>query len=88
KNKPTKQHYVPQCYLRERADPTVPSNQEPFVWIFYKDGKNKSKDKVKNVLASNDLYAMKIKGEKNYSIEEALANLEGMTSIIGKFNHA
>lgn len=77
KNKPTKQHYVPQCYLREWADPTVPSNQEPFVWIFDKDGRNKRKDKVKNVLASNDLYTIKIKGEKNYSIEETLANLEG-----------
>ena len=77
RNKPTKQHYVPQCYLREWADPTVSSNQEPFVWIFDKDGRNKRKDKVKNVLASNDLYTIKIKGVKNYSIEETLANLEG-----------
>lgn len=77
KNKPTKQHYVPQCYLREWADPTVPADQEPFVWIFDKDGKRVRKDKVKNVLASNDLYTIKIKGQKNYSIEETLANLEG-----------
>ncbi len=77
KNKPTRQHYVPQCYLREWADPTIPSNQEPFVWIFDKDGKNKRKDKVKNVLLSNDLYTIKIRGQKNYAIEETLANLEG-----------
>lgn len=77
KNKPTKQHYVPQCYLREFADPTTPSNKEPFVWIFDKDGKNERRDKVKNVLASNDLYTIKIKGQKDYSIEETLANLEG-----------
>lgn len=77
KNKPTKQHYVPQCYLREFADPKSLLNKEPFIWIFDKNGKNKRKDKVKNVLASNDLYTIKIKGQKNYSIEETLANLEG-----------
>jgi len=74
---PTKQHYVPQCYLREFADPNMLSGGEPFIWIFDRDGKNRRKDKIKNVLASNDLYTLKIKGQKNYSIEETLANLEG-----------
>ena len=74
---PTKQHYVPQCYLREFADPNTPTGKEPFIWIFDKNGKNRRKDKIKNVLASNDLYTLKIKGQKNYSIEETLANLEG-----------
>jgi hypothetical protein len=74
--KPTKQHYVPQCYLREFADPTTLPNKEPFIWIFNKDGKNKRKDKIRNVLASNDLYTLKINGQKNYVIEETLANLE------------
>jgi hypothetical protein len=77
KNKPTKQHYVPQCYLREWAVPTAKPEDEPFVWIFDKDGKNRRRDKVKNVLASNDLYTLKIKGQKDYRIEETLANLEG-----------
>jgi len=74
---PTKQHYVPQCYLREFADPNTPKDKEPFIWIFDRNGKNRRKDKIKNVLASNDLYTLKIKGQKNYSIEETLANLEG-----------
>ena len=69
KNQPTKQHYVPQCYLREFADPTVPPSDEPRIWIFDRDGKNKRWDKIKNVLASNDLYTLKTKGQKNYSIE-------------------
>src|SRR5262249_24247660 len=76
KNKPTKQHYVPQCYLREFADPTAPANKEPGVWIFDRNGKNRRRDKVKNVLASNDLYTIKIQGKKNYAIEETLAELE------------
>ncbi len=78
KNKPTKQHYVPQCYLREFADPRATHRGgEPFVWIFDKNGKNKRHDKIKNVLASNDLYTLKIEGKKNYSIEKTLASLEG-----------
>ena len=77
RNKPTKQHYVPQCYLREWADPTISTSQEPFGWIFDKDGKRKRKDNVKNVLASNDLYTLKTAGRKAYIIEETLADLEG-----------
>jgi hypothetical protein len=77
KNKPTRQHYVPQCYLREWADPTSLVSAEPFVWIFDKDGQKKRRDKVKNVLVSNDLYTLTIKGQKNYSIEETFASLEG-----------
>lgn len=63
--------------MREFADPNTPSNKEPFIWIFDKSGKNRRKDKVKNVLVSNDLYTLKIKGQKDYSIEETLSNLEG-----------
>jgi hypothetical protein len=77
KDKPTKQHYVPQCYLREFADSTTPAGKEPFVWIFDKHGKNKRRDKVKNVLASNDLYTIKVQGKKNYAIEQTLGDLEG-----------
>jgi len=75
-NKPKRQHYVPQCYLREWADPRTSKNNEPCVWIFDKDGKNRRKDKVRNVLAVNDFYTLKIKGQKDYSIEETLGNLE------------
>jgi hypothetical protein len=75
-NKPKRQHYVPQCYLREWADPRTPANKEPCVWIFDKDGENRRKDKVRNILAVNDLYTVRIKGQKDYSIEETLSNLE------------
>lgn len=80
KNKPTKQHYVPQCYLREFAHVFI--KKEPFIWIFDKNGKNRRKAKVKNVLFSNDLFTLKIQGQKNYSIEETLASLEGKYSSV------
>lgn len=78
KNKPTKQHYVPQCYLREFVDPNTPSEQEPYVWIFDK-GKRKGRKKApSNLFTETDLYTLKLKsGEKNYAIEETLSKLEG-----------
>ncbi|MCE9643073.1 MAG: DUF4238 domain-containing protein [Candidatus Andersenbacteria bacterium] len=82
KNKPTKQHYVPQCYLREFADPTIPPNKEPSIWIFSKKGKNQRREKIKNTLASNDLYTLKVHGQKNYVIEETLASLEGKYAAV------
>ena len=79
---PKKQHYVPQCYLREFADPKTFSEDEPRIWIFDRDGKNRRWDKIKNVLASNDLYTLRIKGQKSYVIEETLANLEGKYATV------
>jgi Protein of unknown function (DUF4238) len=77
RNKPTNQHYVPQCYLREWADTRHSNKGEPVIWIFDRDGKNKRKDKVRNVLVSYDLYTLRIKGQKNFVIEETFASLEG-----------
>jgi len=73
---PKKQHYVPQCYLREFRDPASDSD-DPSVWIFNKDGTGRRRDKVRNVLAVNDLYTLKYQGQKNYVIEKTLSNLEG-----------
>jgi hypothetical protein len=64
KNKPTKQHYVPACYLREWAKTPIFSKKDPFVWIIDKNTKQKRRDKVKNILVSNDLYTIKIEGKK------------------------
>lgn len=77
-SEPKRQHYVPQCYLREWIDPNVPKGHEPFVWIFDRKGKNKKRKAPKNILRSNDLYTLQIKGrQKNYSIEKTLSSLEG-----------
>jgi len=78
KNKPTKQHYVPECYLRGWVDPKTPAGQEPYVWIFNRGEKVGRKKAPSNIFTETDLYTIRLKtGEKDYSIEETLSNLEG-----------
>ncbi len=74
---PTKQHYVPACYLREWVDPNTPPDQDPYLWIFKKGEKKGKKRAPSNSFTETDLYTLKIDGKKDYSIEEALSTLEG-----------
>ena len=71
-----KQHYVPQCYLREFVDPHTPPKYEPYVWVFSKNGKRKEKRAPKNLFAETDLYTLTIQGAKDYGIERSLSALE------------
>ena len=75
-NKPTRQHYVPHCYLKEFATPDSIDNKEPLIWIFERNSRNGRLDKIKNVLFAKDLYTIDIGGKKNYSIEKSLGNIE------------
>lgn len=34
------QHFVPECYLKAWCDPACPTNYEPYVWLFDRDGSN------------------------------------------------
>lgn len=78
KNQPTKQHYIPQCYLREFVDRKTPKNQEPYVWVFDKGKRKGRKRAPSNLFIETDLYTLKLKtGGKNYIIEETLSRLEG-----------
>jgi Protein of unknown function (DUF4238) len=74
---PKKQHYVPQCYLREFVDPQTPAGYEPYVCVFSKDGKHKEKRAPKNLFHETELYTLNIEGEKHYTIERSLSALEG-----------
>jgi hypothetical protein len=72
-----RQHYVPQCYLREFVDHHTPPGQEPYIWIFNRGERKGRKKAPSNIFIENDLYTIKLKtGEKNYAIEETLSNLE------------
>lgn len=73
---PKKQHYVPQCYLREFVDPKTPAGHEPYVWIFSKDGKKRKKRAPHNTFRETHLYTLEIEGQKHYSIEASLKQLE------------
>lgn len=71
-----KQHYVPQFYLREFLDPNTPPGQEPYVWVFSKDGKKKQRRAPKNILWETDLYTLDVEGAKHYQLEQALSKIE------------
>ena len=83
-NKPKNQHIIPQCYLKQFVDPNTPSGQEPYVWIFDRDKKKGKKKKTpKNILSETDFYTLKVEGgEKDYSIEESLSQLESEYSSV------
>ena len=80
---PTKQHYVPRCYLSGWVDPNTPSGQEPYVWVFNRGEREGRKKAPSNLFTETDLYTLKLQsGEKNYAIEETLSNLESKYSTI------
>lgn len=84
-SKPTKQHYIPKCYLREFVDPNTPPGQEPYVWIFNKDERKGRKKAPSNIFTETDLYTLRLQtGEKDYTIEETLSNLEGKYAEISR----
>jgi len=74
---PKNQHFVPKCYLSEFVDPNTPVDQEPYVWVFTKDGKNRRKKAPVNLFTENHLYTIKFKGEKDFLIEQNLSKIEG-----------
>lgn len=77
KNKPKNQHFIPRCYLSFFVDSKTPKNQEPYVWRFNKDGKNKKKKSPGNLFKVKHLYTLQIKGKsKDYSIENTLSGIE------------
>lgn len=80
---PTKQHYVPRCYLAEWIDPNTPAKHEPYVWVFNKGERKGRKKAPANLFTETDLYTLKLDtGEKNYSIEETLSGLESRYAAI------
>ena len=82
-NKRKNQHIIPQCYLKQFVDPNTPPGQEPYVWIFERDNKKGKKKAPKNILSETDFYTLKVKsGEKDYSIEESLSQLESEYSSV------
>lgn len=80
---PTKQHYVPRCYLAGWVDPNTPLGQEAYVWVFNRGEKKGRKRAPSNLFTETDLYTLKLDtGEKKYLIEETLSNLESKYATI------
>lgn len=74
---PKDQHFVPKCYLSKFVDPNTPSDQEPYVWVFSKDGKNVKKRAPVNLFTERHLYTIEFEGKKDFSIEQDLSQIEG-----------
>ncbi len=86
KNKgPRNQHFVPRCYLSEFTDPSTPAGQEPYVWVFDKDGKNSRKRAPKNIFSETHLYTFEFNGEKDFTIEQSLSTIESKYAYV--FRH-
>lgn len=73
---PKSQHFVPRCYLSEFTDPDTPVGQEPYVWVFSRDGKTKKKRAPVNLFTENHLYTIQFNGEKDFSVEQNLSKIE------------
>jgi len=76
------QHFVPRCYLSEFTDPHTPPGQEPYVWIFDKNGKNLRKKAPKNIFTETNLYTFEFNGEKDFTIEKSLSAIESKYAYI------
>lgn len=74
-----KQHWVPQSYLAAWCDPDTPTDQEPFLWMFPKDGGPGRRKAPKNIFHETDMYTIKgPEGARDLSLEQGLSGLEGM----------
>lgn len=80
-----KQHFIPRAYLSAWTDPATPSGQEPYVWVFPKDGGAGRRRAPSNVFTETDIYTVHSKiGERNLYFEHGLSQLETSFSRIRK----
>ena len=78
-----KQHFVPQSYLRAWCDPSTPAGQEPYVWLFNKDGTGARRKAPENVFHETDLYTIhRADGERDLVLEHGLAGLESEFALM------
>ena len=72
-----KQHFVPRSYLQAWCDPNTPEGQEPYVWVFSKDGSNPRRRAPSNLFHETDLYTIELPGGvRNLVLEHGLSQLE------------
>ena len=83
KSEPKNQHFVPnQSYLAGFVDPDTPEGKKPHVWVFSKDGRKKYPNTPDTIFRVKHLYTLKIEGQKDYSIETTLSQIEGQYATI------
>ena len=75
---PKNQHIIPKCYLKQFANPNIPANYGPCVWVFERESKKGKRKNIKSVLTSADMYTFK----GDYTIEKTLGQIENEYSKI------
>jgi hypothetical protein len=77
------QHWVPKCYLRAWVDLNRPTNYEPYVHVFSKDGGTSRKKSPENLFTETDLYTIRLPdGARDLRLEHGLCGLEASFSEI------
>lgn len=72
------QHSVPLSYLKAWLDPSTPNKQEPYVWVFPRQGGEGKRKAPHNIFTENDMYTIhKADGVRDLRIEHGLCQLEG-----------
>lgn len=73
-----KQHFVPSSYLKAWCDPATPAEQEPYVWVFPKDGSAPRRKSPDNIFHETDMYTIHLPdGGRDLILEHGLSQLEG-----------
>ena len=81
--KPKRQHWVPRFYLKGFATPQTKDSDHPQVWVFSKrqGDKDAFRTSIENVASEFFLYSpLGENGERDFSVEEKLSELEGFLS--------
>lgn len=84
-SQPINQHWVPRFYLRYFSTPETQFTENPQTWIFSKDDRNSDPKltNIKKICAKRFLYSPISKdGEREWSLETRLADLESLLSKI------
>ncbi|KWX88551.1 hypothetical protein AMQ83_06005 [Paenibacillus riograndensis] len=77
------QHWVPQCYLRQWCDMSIPKGYTPYVWLYSKDWSTQKRKAPANIFAENELYTIEMQsGIRNLYIENGLSKLETLYSKV------
>ncbi len=74
-----RQHWVPESYLKAWCDPASLGldRQEPYVWLFSKDGTEVCRKSPKNIFRESNMYTFEGEdGLPNQAIEKGLSKLE------------
>lgn len=78
-----KQHFVPASYLKAWCDKNSPTNQEPYVWVFPKNGGEARCKSPEKIFRETDFYTVKRDaGERDLTLENRLSQLEGQFAVL------